>query len=662
MSILAELPPNTIFAGDFRVVRKLSAGGMGAVYLAEQLSTGRQRALKLMHPGLVGSPDLRQKFALEARVGARVHSEHVVEVVAAGVEAEVPWLAMELLIGEDLATLIGRRGPLPKEEVVSILGQVCHGLAAAHAAGIVHRDLKPENIFLAQSRRAQESFTVKILDFGIAKVVEAARGSNTGAIGSPLWMAPEQTERDAEIAASTDIWALGLVTFFMLTGKPFWLAADQGDVALSAFLRELVIDPIPTASQRAEQLGAGEKIPAGFDEWFAHCVVRERTVRYSDAKQSFDALCLRLSVVPSTQTTIRIATGPQLAHSMEGELAAARTMIDDSRPSVLHAKRAASDEDEGARATVPVQGPSPVLLTLGGILLFFAVGGAAIFLIARRDTPKPDPSPSGSNSASALPFCPKGMVRVAGAEITIGSNAGPLEEQPEHPVKVASFCVDVLEVSVGDYADCVKKNGCATPQTTVEWPGITKEERDTFSVFCNYSQPGRRDHPMNCVSFDEASAYCRWAGKKLPAEEQWEYAARGTDGRAYPWGYESPSPRRMNGCDEGCAKAARRTTESLGLKLRGDDNWESTSPVGAYPEGVSFFGVFDMAGNVAEWTDTTYCPYGQSACADDKDPAKSRVTRGGSWMTDAPIAMRSSARTKTNPASRAPDVGLRCVK
>ena len=84
MSILAELPPNTIFAGDFRVVRKLSAGGMGAVYLAEQLSTARQRALKLMHPGLVGSPDLRQKFALEARVGARVHSEHVVEVVAAG--------------------------------------------------------------------------------------------------------------------------------------------------------------------------------------------------------------------------------------------------------------------------------------------------------------------------------------------------------------------------------------------------------------------------------------------------------------------------------------------------------------------------------------------------------------------------------------------------
>ena len=239
------------------MVRKLAQGGMGAVYVAEQIATGRERALKLMHPGLVTSRELREKFALEARVGAKIASEHVVEVVSAGVDPSsfAPWLAMELLTGEDLASAIKRRGAFTANETATILAQVCHALGAAHDAGIVHRDLKPENVFLAEARRAQESYTVKVLDFGIAKVLEAARGSNTGAIGSPLWMSPEQTERNAEISPATDVWALALVAFTMLAGRAFWLAADQADMALSAFLRELVLDHIPKASERAADLG-----------------------------------------------------------------------------------------------------------------------------------------------------------------------------------------------------------------------------------------------------------------------------------------------------------------------------------------------------------------------------------------------------------------------
>jgi len=175
---IADLAAGSVFANDYRIVRRLAAGGMGAVYIAEQLSTGRERALKLMHPGLVGSPELRDKFALEARVGARIRSEHVVEVVGAGVDAQsgVPWLAMELLEGEDLAHAVKRRGAFTPLETAGILAQICHALGAAHAAGIVHRDLKPENVFLAERRRAQESYTVKVLDFGIPIItVEIAR-------------------------------------------------------------------------------------------------------------------------------------------------------------------------------------------------------------------------------------------------------------------------------------------------------------------------------------------------------------------------------------------------------------------------------------------------------------------------------------------------------
>ena len=280
MKQLAELAAGTVFAGDFRVVRKLGEGGMGVIYVVEQISTGRQRALKLMHPSLVGSPELRQKFTLEARVGGKVASEHIVEVVGSGVDGDVPWLAMEYLVGEDLSALLARRGPLPKEDVVKILSQVCHGLSAAHAAGIVHRDLKPENMFLAEARRANELFTVKLLDFGIAKVVEAARGSNTGAIGSPLWMAPEQTERNASIGPPTDIWALGLVAFTLLTGKIFWRSGEDPDLGVSAFIRELVIEPIPSASERAAELGVLQHIPPGFDSWFGRCVVRSVEHRF----------------------------------------------------------------------------------------------------------------------------------------------------------------------------------------------------------------------------------------------------------------------------------------------------------------------------------------------------------------------------------------------
>src|SRR5262245_28276486 len=141
----------SVFAKDYRVLQPLNEGGMGAVYVVEQQSTGSQRALKLMHPQFVQDPRSRQRFEQEARVGARIESEHVVQVLAAGVDDATgyPYIVMELLKGEDLSTMLQRRGAIPPSEVGQIFAQLCHALAAAHAAGVVHRDLKPENIFLA---------------------------------------------------------------------------------------------------------------------------------------------------------------------------------------------------------------------------------------------------------------------------------------------------------------------------------------------------------------------------------------------------------------------------------------------------------------------------------------------------------------------------------
>ncbi|HEX7600573.1 MAG TPA: serine/threonine-protein kinase, partial [Polyangiaceae bacterium] len=214
---MSNLSPGTIFAGEYRIIQPLSAGGMGTVYIAEQMGTGKRRALKLMLPELVRDERLRARFAQEARVGARIDSEHVVEVVDAGVDTftGMPYLAMELLDGEDLSRWRPKQGALSGADARRILEELCHAVGAAHRVGIVHRDLKPENLFVTKSKRVGSHVTLKVLDFGIAKLVDEARSSRTAAVGTPLWMAPEQTESSTAVAPATDVWAIGLIAFWL---------------------------------------------------------------------------------------------------------------------------------------------------------------------------------------------------------------------------------------------------------------------------------------------------------------------------------------------------------------------------------------------------------------------------------------------------------------
>ncbi|MFO0548549.1 MAG: protein kinase [Polyangiaceae bacterium] len=295
----ARLNPGEIFAGIFRVEAPLSAGGMGMVYRVVHIPTGRHRALKLMLPELVKDVRFLERFHQEATVGARIASEHVVEVIDAGVDQAtgMPWLAMELLEGEDLDSHVHRRGPLSPIEVMEVFRQAGHALGAAHKGGVVHRDLKPENLFLAVSRRQGVAFIVKVLDFGIAKVVAEARSSSTATIGTPLWMAPEQTTPHAPITAAADLWPLGLLGFFLLTGKVFWRAAhlDGGQMAI---LREVAFEPIPPASIRANELGVAHLLPPNFDAWFARCVARDPGARYPSVDELVASLESLLNVGP----------------------------------------------------------------------------------------------------------------------------------------------------------------------------------------------------------------------------------------------------------------------------------------------------------------------------------------------------------------------------
>ena len=178
---------------------------------------------------------------------------------------------MEFLRGQTLAEYVEQRGSLEPGEAREMFRQLRHALGQAHALGLVHRDLKPENIFMATPRRSDVPFTAKVLDFGITKMVQAARtaAANSQVIGSPFWMAPEQLEAGARISPATDVWALGLIAYFLLTGSHYWATANSSDASITGLLMEIVNDPMPPPSERAKAYAPSASLPEGFDAWFA---------------------------------------------------------------------------------------------------------------------------------------------------------------------------------------------------------------------------------------------------------------------------------------------------------------------------------------------------------------------------------------------------------
>lgn len=295
---------------------------MGTVYAATHLPTGYERAIKILHASFSMDARARERFEQEARIGARIHSDHVVQVVAAGIDGptRTPWLAMELLEGQDLERHVQQRGAMALGDVAQVTGQVVHALSAAHDVNIVHRDVKPENVFLSRSRVVGVPFMVKILDFGIAKLRTRIRAA-TLAVGTPGYMAPEQSQSSADITPAADVWSLGLVVFRMLVGYPFWLATVEGS-GMPRLWREMLVDPLPTATERASEFGRSGLLPEGFDDWFAACVEREPSLRFPDARAAGRALDKVLrragvnTVAPTAQLSKAIAdaldTGDEL--------------------------------------------------------------------------------------------------------------------------------------------------------------------------------------------------------------------------------------------------------------------------------------------------------------------------------------------------------------
>ncbi len=269
----------------YRIVRELGRGGVGIVYEAERVADGLRCALKIAH----GESDLavqRGRLQLEAEIGRQLAGEHVVAIYDHGASAARPdlyYVAMELLHGVDLGVLVEQQGPLPADRVQLVLGQLGDVLGRAHALGIVHRDLKPANLFWHQPEDGPA--TLKVLDFGLVKQLEqslggATRLTATGAIvGTPDFMAPEQAAQSHLVGPHTDIWAVGMVAIYLLTGERYWRAGT-----LVHILTQLNAGPTYAPSSRWPHLSTA------FDEWFWRSCDRVGSRRYASVAAQLSAL------------------------------------------------------------------------------------------------------------------------------------------------------------------------------------------------------------------------------------------------------------------------------------------------------------------------------------------------------------------------------------
>lgn len=287
-----RLAPGDTFAEKFRVERMLARGSMGSVFVVVDTLSGERRALKLMNPDLLAVPRFVERFVQEAGIGARIASNHVIRVFEHGVDARsgLPWLAMEYVVGETVDRAVDSN-TLDAPTRWELVRQLFDAIAAAHTVNVVHRDLKPENLLMVsvEGRPPQ----IKVLDFGVAKVIRETTMSMSATaegLGTPLWTAPEQGVANQIIRPSADVWALGLLTFWLLTGKLFWLGANSQKISMVELAYELIRGPIPLASERARQLGCEGLLPANFDVWFARAVIREPGARFASAGEAYLAL------------------------------------------------------------------------------------------------------------------------------------------------------------------------------------------------------------------------------------------------------------------------------------------------------------------------------------------------------------------------------------
>jgi serine/threonine-protein kinase len=384
--------------GKYKLVRLLGTGGMGEVYEAQHSIIGRRFAIKFLHPFLASNAEVVTRFQREAQAAGGLENENIAAVVDAGTADDgAPYLVMEYLDGEDLAHLLVRGGPLPVTRATYIMIQACRGLVAAHARGIVHRDLKPENLFVC--KRNDGSDVVKVLDFGIAKLHGASVGTGltqTGTtMGTPFYMSLEQARGAKEVDLRTDIYALGVILYEILSGtKP-----HPGESYNEILYHVITHEPAPLDAIRAG-------LPAGLPDVVQKAMSRDPGDRYASAVDLMEALIpfAGRAVTPlRTQSVIVAISGdtmPSPVSMLVPPVAKTARLDTPGSPVATALETNDTPEDNPARShsRTIVAGGIAAIAVLTVLFTWLALG--------RRQPQSPIPAPAPVTTPEAVPAIP----------------------------------------------------------------------------------------------------------------------------------------------------------------------------------------------------------------------------------------------------------------
>lgn len=409
-SVAEEPREGQLVGGRYRLIQPLGAGGMGSVWRATHLGLGVTVAVKFLSQALAGHAEAHARFAREASTAAMVRGRHVVDVLDFGVdELGRPFLAMELLSGEDLANRVVRLGKLPPEQVAEIIEQASRGLAKAHASGVVHRDLKPANLFLTEDEDGK--LLVKILDFGVARLDAPGRGlTHDGQLlGTPEFMSPEQARGAGGIDHRSDLFSLAAVAFNALVGRPPFVGAGVGDVIIA-----VCTTPAPRPTSLDPSLG-----PA-MDTFFERALAKDPAARFASARELARELSAAVSA-RSSQPAIAAARAP-----IAGQYHEVR-VLSRSSTSVVHLVHRGSDALYVLEQLITYRGADEAL-----------VQGASQRLLAAGSL--------GEASQHAVPVVEVGVLTGQGmtpyivSEHVQGTDLGTLSrDAPQPPAFVASW-------------------------------------------------------------------------------------------------------------------------------------------------------------------------------------------------------------------------------
>ncbi|HWP08870.1 MAG TPA: serine/threonine-protein kinase [Polyangiaceae bacterium] len=430
--------PGVVVSARYRLVRPLGVGGMGTVWLADDLLLDSPCALKLIDDDKAQSTEVRVRFAREAKVAAQLRGAHVVDVFEHGEWEGTPFIAMEYLHGEDLGTRLDREKVLDPAMTYRIAAHVARALARAHAFGIVHRDLKPENVFLVQG---DDGEVAKVVDFGIAKHDAYSlrdKTTKTGSfLGTPFYVSPEQA-RGKPTDHRSDLWSLAVIVFQCMTGRPPFESEALGEL-----MGLILYEDLPKPS--LVRPGVSE----AFDAWWERAAKRDRDERFQSAREFADALGEALgqtvniavpSLSPRTSLMIEGTGEPILEELRETDAPLSRTR----HSSVPRASIATALIRNPRHWRAAMRNVSRKVLVGGAVAFGLLVGGAATLLLP--DTPAPTivlPPPTPAAAAPTAEPLPRPTVEVVGPATTAATPtpAAVSDAEPEPSTSAKSTSV-----------------------------------------------------------------------------------------------------------------------------------------------------------------------------------------------------------------------------